>query len=440
MYTDDVRGATAMPAASPPTAGGVLNCGTRTNPQFCGEAAASRSAVAATASCPTAASPARRVDVRVPGLHLRKRGGRRLRRRPRRGTCADPQYCGGGGYSKCGGNNGLTPDGSVACTPETCSSLGYTCGVAGNGCGGTVSCGSCTDPQYCGGGGYNKCGGNNGLTADGSVACTPKTCGQLGYTCGITGDGCGASLNCGSCTNPQYCGGGGFNLCGGNNGFTPDGGVACTPSTCATLGYNCGQAADGCGGLLNCGSCSNPEFCGGAAGYMTTSAAATTASRPTDGVVPARPATCAQLSYTCGAAGDGCGNLINCGTCTSPQYCGGGGYDLCGPTTLSVCDGGATTSVTGFVYDPGNTLPIYNALVYVPIGAPPTPQTGVNPAVCGCISPAGVRLDVHRHRRQLHAERAEQLEPHARRPAGQMAACVQRDHQSVRAQQAHREL
>jgi hypothetical protein len=27
----------------------------------------------------------------------------------------------------------------------------------------------------------------------------------------------------------------------------------------------------------------------------------------------------------CGPAGDGCGNEIQCGTCTSPDTCGGGG-------------------------------------------------------------------------------------------------------------------
>jgi hypothetical protein len=300
------------------------------------------------------------------------------------GSCTDPEYCGGGGYSTCGGNNGLTPDGGVACTPETCTSLGYTCGVAGDGCGGVLNCGSCANPQYCGGGGYNQCGGNNGLLTDGGVACTPMTCAALGYDCGITGDGCGGSLSCGSCTNPQFCGGGAFNQCGGDNGFAPDGGVICTPTTCTALGYNCGQAADGCGGLLNCGSCTNPQYCGGA-GYDQ--CGGNNGLNP-DGGVACIPTTCAQLNYSCGVAGDGCGNALQCGTCTAPQYCGGGGYDRCGPTSESVCDGGATTSVTGYVYDPGNNVPIYNALVYVPLGAVQTPQTGVNPATCGCTAPS----------------------------------------------------
>jgi len=37
----------------------------------------------------------------------------------------------------------------------------------------------------------------------------------------------------------------------------------CTSSTCAAEGFNCGPAGDGCGNLLNCGSCSAPQTCGG---------------------------------------------------------------------------------------------------------------------------------------------------------------------------------
>jgi len=65
-------------------------------------------------------------------------------------------------------------------------------------------------------------------------------------------DGCTGTLNCGSCTSPQTCGGGGTaNVCG------------CTPTTCAAQGKNCGSISDGCGGTLNCGTCTNPNTCGG---------------------------------------------------------------------------------------------------------------------------------------------------------------------------------
>src|SRR5215472_8848681 len=38
----------------------------------------------------------------------------------------------------------------------------------------------------------------------------------------------------------------------------------CKPKTCASAGYNCGKNADGCGNIIDCGACMSPEFCGGA--------------------------------------------------------------------------------------------------------------------------------------------------------------------------------
>jgi hypothetical protein len=39
-------------------------------------------------------------------------------------------------------------NGDFCCIPETCASLGYNCGIADDGCGGTLSCGSCY-PYLC---------------------------------------------------------------------------------------------------------------------------------------------------------------------------------------------------------------------------------------------------------------------------------------------------
>ena len=50
------------------------------------------------------------------------------------------------------------PD-APACTPKPCADLGAACGLAGDGCGGTLSCGTCAPPLTCGGGGTsNVCG------------------------------------------------------------------------------------------------------------------------------------------------------------------------------------------------------------------------------------------------------------------------------------------
>jgi hypothetical protein len=67
----------------------------------------------------------------------------------------------------------------------------------------------------------------------------------------------------------------GFDLC-----FA--GGTVCVPSSCLSLNYECGTVSDGCGAILNCGSCSSGFNCisgkcvtesgdGGGGGTTTTS-------------------------------------------------------------------------------------------------------------------------------------------------------------------------
>jgi len=149
--------------------------------------------------------------------------------------------------------------------------------------------------------------------------CTPLTCAGQSIQCGPAGDGCGNVLDCGTCTPPQTCGGGGVP---GQCGTPPEGGVVCQPVSCQQQGIGCGPAGDGCGNALNCGTCTPPQTCGG-------------------GGVPGQcggqcvPLTCAQQNIHCGPAGDGCGNLLDCGACVAPQTCGGGGVP-------GQCGGGVT--------------------------------------------------------------------------------------------------
>jgi hypothetical protein len=84
--------------------------------------------------------------------------------------------------------------------------------------------------------------------------CTPSTCASQGVECGPAGDGCGNLLQCGSCTTGQYCGGGGAGKCGMMDN--------CMPSTCAAQNIQCGQAGDGCGNVLDCGNCPTGQVCG----------------------------------------------------------------------------------------------------------------------------------------------------------------------------------
>jgi hypothetical protein len=88
--------------------------------------------------------------------------------------------------------------------------------------------------------------------------CKPRTCQEQNIACGPAGDGCGSQLQCGSCTGKDTCGGGGvFGQCG-----YPDAG-SCVPRTCQDLGYDCGANGDGCGNVIQCGTCTAPDVCGG---------------------------------------------------------------------------------------------------------------------------------------------------------------------------------
>jgi hypothetical protein len=102
------------------------------------------------------------------------------------------------------------PSAPQNCTPRSCQAQGIACGPAGDGCGGQLSCGTCTPPQTCGGGTHFTC------SVPDAGTCIPKTCKDQGFDCGANGDGCGGLLQCGTCVAPQICGGGGQpGKCGG---------------------------------------------------------------------------------------------------------------------------------------------------------------------------------------------------------------------------------
>ncbi len=156
-------------------------------------------------------------------------------------------------------------------------------------------------------------------TGDGSPTgvCTPKTCKELGANCGPQGDGCGSLLQCGSCTGIETCGGAGKpNVCGIPSA---DASSTCTPGTCASAHATCGPVGDGCGNLLQCGSCMSPDSCGGGGIPY----ACGTGGGTGDGgcVAPLSPCplgsgtTCADLSTSasnCGACGATCGAGLTC--------------------------------------------------------------------------------------------------------------------------------
>jgi len=167
---------------------------------------------------------------------------------------------GGCDVARPGSGSEASPGTGAACTPKTCKELGYDCGTAGDGCGGKLSCGTCSSPSTCSGGGaYNHCGtfpfqGRSCLMVCSQLPASAN-CNQLSDGCGNLMALCGSNIEC-SVASQGTCGGGGVPFqCGS--------GAKCTPLTCAQLNYNCGQYGDGCSGFIECGSCAQNQICGG---------------------------------------------------------------------------------------------------------------------------------------------------------------------------------
>jgi hypothetical protein len=215
-----------------------------------------------------------------------------------------------------------SPDGgSDSCVPlaqaRACGDAGGACGTAPDGCGGSVSCGTCASNFAC-------------VVADGSTegtcVCVPKSmsaaCGS--NTCGTAPDGCGGTVDCGGCSDStSHCN-------------VADGGSAgvCCPTQCPPLD-NCGTvSAPGCP-TIHCGTC-----CPGAPANCLVN------SGQTAGVCECIPRTFSQScgDNNCGYASDGCCGTVSCGTCTVPTSCnvpdgGTAGTCACTPNPVSVTCG-----------------------------------------------------------------------------------------------------
>lgn len=131
--------------------------------------------------------------------------------------------------------------------------------------------------------------------------CTPGSCELLEANCGRVLDGCGGILDCGTCAGSDICGGDGPNRCGA---------APCSPTTCAELPFiECGTISDGCEGTLDCGSCAAPETCGGLG---------------VAGVCGCSPLSCTEMGLKCGNVTDSCGKPLDCGGCPEPFECNAG--------------------------------------------------------------------------------------------------------------------
>jgi hypothetical protein len=173
------------------------------------------------------------------------------------------------------------------------------------------------------------------------TCCSPTTCAAVGANCGMIADGCGGTLDCGTCTLPQTCGGGGTpNVCG------------CSPTTCL-CGNNVFDPGKTCDGTADSPFCSS------------------------DPVTANRCVAC----QCCGSTDHRCSPE---GTCCDPRDActTGSGVAACTRTctTSSDCGGGGTTAPE-----------CENGLCCVPLGSPCAALAlGIHDTCCGgnaCAAP-----------------------------------------------------
>lgn len=210
------------------------------------------------------------------------------------------------------------------------------CRSAGHPCEGNQSCCTGLECRVTGPGSAARCM---------EPSCTPTTCLAQGVTCGPILDGCGGTLDCGSCSAPQTCGGGGApGVCG------------CTDeSQSITCANRCGTVFNNCGRAVDCGPCCV------AAGQACTNDSACCSGMCDQGICLARPgetgAACdSQVDCAIGVCCDGyCAepasfatDPLNCGACSvvcDSGACLGGQCVICAPGSTTDCYSGPAGTV-----------------------------------------------------------------------------------------------
>ena len=267
--------------------------------------------------------------------------------------CCSGHSCVSGKCAACSAG-GATCTTASACCSDSCSgnpkkctgSLPGYCSPNQAACTTNAGCcvGECTNNVCCLAESTAGCSSNseccNGYCTNGSC------CGPLSSTCTTSAQCCS-----GSCTNGVCCGASGTtcaqssDCCGGS----------CVANVCcANVGGTCGQNSDCCSGNCTNGLCSlmDPQE------LLLANMLFDLASCITPDVAPpCVPVSCNAQGLDCGPAGDGCGNMIQCGTCTSPTTCGGGGL-------AGVCG-------TPLTFSPANFIRDYNASAICPPGTGP---------------------------------------------------------------------
>jgi hypothetical protein len=240
----------------------------------------------------------------------------------------------GEGGEGAGGTTIIPPD---ECEPKTCEDLEKNCGAVADGCGEIIQCGECEDGHICGFKTANVCSTDDDIDDLCEKVSEDEACD--GKECGVEGDGCGGTYECGECGRDEACGIEEAFQCDVMPDGTDDDCPAEIPS-CADVDAECGIIGNGCGGTIDCdmetGGCDDDEVCGFGGPQKC-------GAPPTCTPIPAATA-CAGK---CGIVSNGCGvevngGIIDCSAmfpCPNGETCGGGG-------TANECGAGGSNDCT----------------------------------------------------------------------------------------------
>ena len=133
--------------------------------------------------------------------------------------------------------------------------------------------------------------------------------------------------------------------------------VTCIPNTCLALGYSCNTWDDGCGGTLNCGTCTSGFFCDAIGQCISSSC------------VPATDSSFSGICgiQNCGIATNGTCGAVSCGTCTSGFSCDVDGQCVivCGDNIVGgteQCDDGNTNNNDDCIIDTNSSYECMNSV------------------------------------------------------------------------------
>jgi len=293
--------------------------------------------------------------------------------------------------------NKLLADNGGTCTPTTCSALGKTCGSVSNGCGGTLSCGTCAAGQTCdptnhcvtsspwssqdvgavaAAGSFSQSGttftvngsgadvwgaadefrfGYQSLSGDGSITAKLSAVHNVNVwtKAGVmVRDGLTAGAkNVYMFASPTASNGYRWQVrasAGGSTTSAKLGTTACGDGTAPvwvkitrTGSTLTGFCSPNCSSWTQVGTTTMTLSSTLQVGLAVTShadgmVASATFDSVSIGQAVCTPITCGSVGKNCGSISDGCGGTLSCGTCTSPQTCGGGGTpNVCGGATCT---------------------------------------------------------------------------------------------------------